>query len=65
VLGSKVSPKEKVGATSVSSALEIALHRAGEVILGSAVALLMSWIMSKIWVVNPEYEERHTGRNDT
>jgi hypothetical protein len=65
VLGSKVSPKEKVGATSVSSALEIALHRTGEVILGSAVALLMSWIMSKIWVVNSEYEERHTSRNDT
>ena len=64
-MGSKVSPKEKVGATSVSSALEIALHRNGEVILGSAVALLMSWIMSKIWVVNSEYEERHIGRNDT
>ena len=64
MLGSKVSPKEKVGATSVSGALEIALHRAGEVILSSAVALLMSWIMSKIWVVNSEYEERHTGRND-
>lgn len=50
---------------STSSALEVALHRSGEVILGSAVALLVSWIMAKIWVVNPEYEERHTSRNDT
>jgi hypothetical protein len=41
VLGSKVSPKEKVGATSVSSALEIALRQSGEVILGSAVALVV------------------------
>jgi uncharacterized membrane protein YccC len=41
-------------AHSTSSALEIALYRSGEVVLGSAIALLMSWIMSKIWVVNQE-----------
>ncbi len=48
-----------------SSGLEVAFRRVGEVILGSAVALLVSWIMSKIWAISPEYEEQRTNGNDT
>src|SRR5262245_27065907 len=31
------------------SGAEVALHRAGEVVLGCAVAFLVTWCMSKIW----------------
>jgi uncharacterized membrane protein YccC len=31
------------------SGAEVALHRAGEVVLGCAVAFLITWCMSKIW----------------
>jgi uncharacterized membrane protein YgaE (UPF0421/DUF939 family) len=48
---------------STSSALEVALHRSGEVILGSAVALLVSWVMSKIWAVGPEYERQRADKS--
>jgi uncharacterized membrane protein YccC len=32
------------------SGAEVALHRAGEVVLGCAVAFLVTWCLSKIWV---------------
>ena len=45
---------------------ELALHRAGEVVLGSAVALLVTWCMSKIWPPPvAEKEGRHSSQLDT
>lgn len=35
---------------SRSGGVDVALRRVGEVILGSAMALLVSWIMAKIWL---------------
>ena len=40
---------------------ELALHRAGEVVLGSAVALLVTWCMSKIWP--PPVAEKEGGHS--
>src|SRR5215813_9209877 len=39
------------------SGAEVALHRAGEVVLGCAVAFLVTWCMSKIWVPPVAQEE--------
>ena len=39
------------------SGAEVALHRAGEVVLGCAVAFLVTWCMSNIWVPPVAQEE--------
>jgi uncharacterized membrane protein YccC len=39
------------------SGAEVALHRAGEVLLGCAVAFLVTWCMSKIWAPPVAQEE--------
>jgi uncharacterized membrane protein YccC len=39
------------------SGAEVALHRAGEVVLGCAVAFLVTWGLSKIWVPPVAHEE--------
>ena len=48
---------------STSSGLEVAFRRTREVILGSAVALLVSWGMSKIWA--PPVVRQHDGHSST
>jgi uncharacterized membrane protein YccC len=45
---------------------ELALHRAGEVVWGSAVALLVTWCKSKIWPPPvAENEGGHSSQLDT
>jgi hypothetical protein len=39
----------EITATFKAKCPSLTLHRAGEVVLGSAVALLVTWCMSKIW----------------
>ena len=43
ILASAVVEQSRIGGA------EVALHRAGEVVLGCAVAFLVTWCMSKIW----------------
>jgi uncharacterized membrane protein YccC len=42
---------------SRTSGAGVALHRAGEVVLGSVVAFLVTWCLSKIWVPPVAREE--------
>jgi len=44
IIASAVVEQSRIGGA------EIALHRTGEVVLGCAVAFLVTWCMSKIWV---------------
>jgi uncharacterized membrane protein YccC len=54
IIASGVVEQSRIGG------VEVALHRAGEVVLGSAVALLVTWCMSRIWA--PPVAQKEGGR---
>jgi len=42
---------------SKGAGFESGLHKVGEVIFGCVVGLLVSWLMSKVWLVQPSAKE--------
>ena len=52
------------GITSQSSATGMAhgLHKVAQVLFGCLVGLLVSWVMSKVWLVQPPQQEPEPGR---
>jgi uncharacterized membrane protein YccC len=46
-----------VSSQSTLSGLQKGLHKVGEVVFGCVVGLLVSWFMSRLWLVRPPGEE--------
>jgi hypothetical protein len=42
---------------SKKAGIESGLHKMAEVIFGCVVGLLVSWLMSKVWLVRPTAQE--------
>jgi hypothetical protein len=47
-----------------TAGLESGLHKTAEVVFGCVVGLLVSWAMSKVWLIQPTAQEAEITGND-